>query len=1492
MMTLPLLITCALANTVELRADGTLELNQEHHPHMHHERHHERRHEKRRIHSYMEQGEHVAPTKAAIDPQRAGAMDNTKHYKSALDKKFKKLDEDGQRWESWNMEQGMAGSDVPAYLDGICAELEIQASEMQYAIMESVTLQRATVDTLRENLKPIMNQASKDDLTIISDMESIVENLEKDLKVLDEHAKVSAGKVEQAWKLNEKDGQQQAAIAARIGERTLNRVTDPGILTRCTAACTKCQQGLEKWKGTDGKLAKKAEKYKTNCDKWSAKCIEVEKDMSDVRDESANVAMNAEALLKTQDDNYMTIQSQQDEELESIKNAAELATSAAEDLSDVEVTKAETKSGEAITALEDSSEASALKQEEAVDQMTEAADEAVADAEEGARAGEDDAAAAAANGVTASASAADQAAVEAEALTAQKDELGVSAEQLSQMTQEEVVAFLKKVMDQRSALKKQSQEDIEEVDAAFDEASGQAKSEAQNKLTRDKDESSRLITSQVQEDEVKMSSKQRVVDAASDDALHDIGEFIGGMGSKLQALIEADRDEEKATTREGKDAEKMRSTLIKYASKALAKLAQFAAKEDRRAAMLEQDADKTSQSERNRIEQEKGKSLQGIVAAATSALKLVQQTNTAAKQQVLGATSQALDPGQIVSQVEKIEGTITEIENEEIGESFQAVQQQLEKASAKVEQIVPSTEEEMKRAEETVLKDTTALSNNQDTSHTSTEQTITSLAANGVKKLTDLAEKLEGEYAALGETVDAWKTDQGTKLTSIEEQVHTAQDGDDTEKKATAEAIAHADTVEGNAAKMADDAENRGRVSVEQMGEVTEEDINAATSRAKAKEEEVLNAINKLTADDKGKLQSYINKQNADTGAKLLDVIQKITEQQNPVNPTGVAQANRMADSSISQNKQVFDANAADITTTVSDMNKDINKWQARAEDEMGQYREQLSANVQRAKNAVTQQGEDKAEQANKLVEETVKLENNKQAIAEEEMKKLAVSLQQTLGEDGELFEKKKAELLEAEDAVDKDTDKVNSEGESAISGVLTQSQAAKANFQAALGRDAAAQGGAVAKLADRSGEVEQEILDGETGAVLESGEKKKQWNQEGQDLVESIDDEAHKDKREWKKMGKGQERLKSDTADVDKKTEEIEKETDEDESKEMEEVQKFAQAFISTLEHTKKKRIDIANQVGTETRDLLTKSNAGLGSWRALADHVTGHATAAVANVAADERQLDRGLEDLLKLEEYQDASALEKVQNDQKAFSDNLDNMQNWRDKTTQATSKFRADVKDLFGDLNAELNVEELENSEATSAENWHIQRQMAELAAGLDNEIGDLDSSTQLQLAKLAKQSGQEIARLMASNEHSEEEKAKMIQKLKEDARARARKLLDANGRVDLDATTNKRKLEAATKEVQDAIGRIASMDSTKLSFSKDTHISEAMDTIKDLVAQTNAMITQGAPPTGGDNEGGDSLLQTRAGRRGAELRELRQAQVEDAEVLANLRKSRA
>jgi len=166
-----------------------------------------------------------------------------------------------------------------------------------------------------------------------------------------------------------------------------------------------------------------------------------------------------------------------------------------------------------------------------------------------------------------------------------------------------------------------------------------------------------------------------------------------------------------------------------------------------------------------------------------------------------------------------------------------------------------------------------------------------------------------------------------------------------------------------------------------------------------------------------------------------------------------------------------------------------------------------------------------------------------------------------------------------------------------------------------------------------------------------------------------------------------------------------------------MEKVQKFARTFISTLEHSKKQHIDIGNEIQSESRKLLGESESGLSTWRNLAGHVTDHAKASVANVAADERQMDRGLEDLLKLEEYQSEEALEKVKGDQDTFAANIDTMTNWRTKTSANTQQFCNDVKDLFADFNSQLNIEELENGEATAAESWHIQRQMAALGEGL-------------------------------------------------------------------------------------------------------------------------------------------------------------------------------
>merc|ERR1719359_1813934 len=193
------------------------------------------------------------------------------------------------------------------------------------------------------------------------------------------------------------------------------------------------------------------------------------------------------------------------------------------------------------------------------------------------------------------------------------------------------------------------------------------------------------------------------------------------------------------------------------------------------------------------------------------------------------------------------------------------------------------------------------------------------------------------------------------------------------------------------------------------------------------------------------------------------------------------------------------------------------------------------------------------------------------------------------------------------------------------------------------------------------------------------------------------------------------------------------------------------------------------------------------------------------------DEQQLERKLGEAQQLEQYQEEGAIEKVLEKLQATKEREGQIYAWKSTAEKKAAEFQQGVQAEFKNMGEDLDLAALDVAEQKATEQWAVQNSQAHLKSVLGAEMADLSATSQARLRALAEKSGADIARLMAKFEGTEEERAAAVQKIKDNLAAQAKRILEENGRIELDQQTAARNIKVQTQEVQNSMGRIASLE---------------------------------------------------------------------------------
>jgi len=268
-------------------------------------------------------------------------------------------------------------------------------------------------------------------------------------------------------------------------------------------------------------------------------------------------------------------------------------------------------------------------------------------------------------------------------------------------------------------------------------------------------------------------------------------------------------------------------------------------------------------------------------------------------------------------------------------------------------------------------------------------------------------------------------------------------------------------------------------------------------------------------------------------------------------------------------------------------------------------------------------------------------------------------------------------------------------------------------------------------------------------------------------------------------------------------------------------------------------------NETGTilsDTKNLLYEMDVTLRLLHQISHKVGATIKYKMGKLQIEENYTERALEDALSLEKYQEEDAISKIRDRLAEASQREEELKVWKDDVENKTNEWRHDVQEQFKKMGHELDLTEMKMAEMKAMEDWAVNEQMRVLEDHLNMDMKDLDDKTRARLGALAKSSGQKIAALMARTDLTEEEKAKMIADIREQARQQSIHILKSQDMAELEQETAARHLDVSVKEMENAMERIAKLESHG---APTVGIYHQIHRIKKVIEQANMHLESGA-----------------------------------------------
>lgn len=233
--------------------------------------------------------------------------------------------------------------------------------------------------------------------------------------------------------------------------------------------------------------------------------------------------------------------------------------------------------------------------------------------------------------------------------------------------------------------------------------------------------------------------------------------------------------------------------------------------------------------------------------------------------------------------------------------------------------------------------------------------------------------------------------------------------------------------------------------------------------------------------------------------------------------------------------------------------------------------------------------------------------------------------------------------------------------------------------------------------------------------------------------------------------------------------------------------------------------------------------------------DTLQGDFAHKVAELNMGQSRMRRGLTNALGLEKYQDEEALTAVETKVEEGTKKEQEITDWKANTTKEATDFEKFVVEEFQKLGVVLDLSELDMARAKAEENWAIQEEMRRMKAKLQGEVGEVSAVAEARLADLAASNGRAIADLLRNEKLTEAERAARLEQIRKEAREGASRIMESDAKMALDQKMTERKIKLASNDVEQFMGRVASLEGPGPSASA---LGSVLARVRDLIHEAN------------------------------------------------------
>lgn len=283
----------------------------------------------------------------------------------------------------------------------------------------------------------------------------------------------------------------------------------------------------------------------------------------------------------------------------------------------------------------------------------------------------------------------------------------------------------------------------------------------------------------------------------------------------------------------------------------------------------------------------------------------------------------------------------------------------------------------------------------------------------------------------------------------------------------------------------------------------------------------------------------------------------------------------------------------------------------------------------------------------------------------------------------------------------------------------------------------------------------------------------------------------------------------------------------------------------LDSLYKEKMKREEKMTKSTTEMKADLGQFSDTLNQMNLLAHDVVGGGLAKkIGELNLKENKMNRDLKNALELEKYQDTSKLLEIEKKLQEGVAKEQDITSWREETEDKAKKFQAAVIGEFQKLGVVVDMSELDMARAKAEEKFAVQEQMRQMKSRLGSEMGKISAVAEARLAALATANGKEIAELMKDEKLTAQERAARLEEIRQRARKRASEIMESDARMALDQRTVGRRIELAQGDVEQFMGRVASLEGPAPTAGE---LSSTIGRIRDLITEANKETEVNAPP---------------------------------------------